>query len=190
MGTLETLTPDGSAWPAAFTAPKNGEVYDAADDEACHQATADAATWLKERATRVQDLAVATDGTTYAGPGSDDWQDTAVYTTLLSKVTGDFVTAIINFEVEAAGDDVGQVATFRVKISDTTGASYSRVSEMPAPVAGTQFVTFCLIGQRELEADGTVTITLQVKHNDTGVQATIPGGSILSVVERKKADDV
>jgi len=190
MGDLNTLTPDGSAWPVAFTAPKNGELYDAADDEACHQAAADAVTWLRERRTLVQDLAVATDGAEYAGPGSDDWQDTAIYTTLLSQVTGDIVTVTCTFETTVAGDDEGQVSTYRVKIADGTGASYSRIVSIPAPPIESLWAPLCLLAQRELEADGNVTITLQVKHNDTGVQATIPGGSILSVVERKKADDV
>lgn len=48
MDTLKILEPNGEVWPA-FKSPINFVPYDAEDDEACHQASANACQWLKNR---------------------------------------------------------------------------------------------------------------------------------------------
>lgn len=186
MGTLETLTPDGSAWPAAFTAPKNGEVYDAADDEACHQAAADAAAWLKERATRIQDQLLGTDGSTYTG--SIDWQDTGIYTSVQNQTAGDVLTAWVEFTAVSEANVGSSDAQFRIKFNDGTD-SYSPARPMLSPNGSEGIEHFCLVGQRHLAASGNVTITLQVKNSNTAVQTSVASGTILPIVERRKADD-
>jgi hypothetical protein len=166
------------------------ELYDAEDDEACHQAAANAALWLKERSTRIKDAVDAVDGTSYNGVGSDSWQDTPITTVLDDQVAGDIVTALVNFEAMAGGDNAGQSVSFRVKIDDGDGVSYSRESLMSAPEVDVIFVAFCLIAQRVLTASANVTITLQVKNSNVGVDTIVAAGTILPSVERRKADDI
>lgn len=181
------ITPVGTTWPT-FKSVKNLEEYDAADDEAVAQAQANAAKWLQERATRIKDLVDDTDATTYNGAGSDSWQDTAIETTL-TITAGDILTVWVSFEAIAAGDGADQYAYFRIKIVDGATTT-SREAAIDAPASGASFANFTLIGQRQIDTTGTVTITLQTKNSHTTVQTNIAtGATILPIVERRKAED-